>query len=184
MKLSKAVLPSCVIVGGETYEIKTDFRYALLFLEKIRGDCPVADLDFMYDGEPPADRQAGFAALAKWINPPRKLPRPAPVASSEILLDYEDDAPLIFAAFWEQYGIDLFDEKLRLHWHKFLALLYGLHGTRLNEVQEYRSYKPRKGDPPEYRREMLRLREMWRIDEKLTASEQAAVDAFQAKLKG
>lgn len=184
MKLSKAALPSCVLVGDELYGIKTDFRFALLFLEKARSGCTAEGFDFMYEGDPPADRQAGLAALARWISPPRKLPRPSPVTSSEILLDYEDDAPLIFAAFWEQYGIDLFDEKLRLHWHKFLALLYGLHGTKLNEVQEYRSYKPRKGDPQEYRREMLRLKEMWRVDEKLTASEQAAVAAFQAKLKG
>ena len=184
MTLQKASPPSAVEVGGRLYPIRTDFRFALILLERIRENCPVPECDFIYDGEPPPDRAAGLAAVAAWLVPKIGPPRPSPARSSDILIDYEEDAALIFAAFWEQYGIDLFDEKLRLHWHKFLALLYGLHGTRLNEAQEYRAYRPRKGDPPEYRREMLRLKEMWRLEERLTPEEQAQLDAFQAQLKG
>ena len=183
MTLQKAALPSSIEAGGRQYPIKTDFRFALILLERIRENCEVGECDFMYEGEPPADRAAGLSAIAAWLVPKIGPPRPSSMKSSDILVDYEEDAALIFAAFWEQYGIDLFDEKLRLHWHKFLALLYGLHGTRLNEAQEYRAYKPRKGDPPEYRREMLRLKEMWRLEERLTAEEQAKLDGFQSKLK-
>ena len=183
MTLRKAALPSSIEVGGRLYPIHTDFRFALILLERIRENCALAECDFMYEGEPPADRKAGLEAIAGWLNPKVGPPRPASVRSSDILLDYEEDAALIFAAFWEKYGIDLFDEKLRLHWHKFLALLYGLRGTRLNEAQEYRAYKPRKGEPAEYRREMLRLKEMWRLEERLTAEEQAALDKFQSQLK-
>ena len=183
MTLQKAGLPSTIEVDGRLYGIHTDFRFALILLERIRENAPLADCDFMYEGEPPADRAAGLKAIAEWLDPPHEVPRPATVQSSDILLDYEEDAPLIFAAFYEQYGIDLFDEGLRLHWHKFLALLRGLHGTRLNEVQEYRAYKPRKGEPAEYRREMLRLKAMWRLEERLSKEEQEKLDAFQAKLK-
>ena len=183
MTLSKAALPSCIEVAGELHELRTDFRYALLLLQRIREDAPLAECDFMYAGEPPHDREAGLRAIAEWLNPPHELPRPARLGTGDILVDYEQDAPLIFAAFWEMYGIDLFDEGLRLHWHKFLMLLRGLHGTRLNEVMEIRAYKPRKGEPAEYKREMLRLKEMWRIEERLTAEEQAALDDFQSKLK-
>ena len=183
MTFTKAALPSSIEAGGKFYPIHTDFRYALLFLQRVREDAPLAEMDFMYKGEPPDDRAAGLNAIAEWISPKQELPRPSRVESGDVLLDYEKDAPLIYAAFYEMYGIDLFDEGLRLHWHKFLALLSGLHGTRLNEVMECRSYKPRKGEPAEYRREMIRLKEMWRVEEPLTAEEQAALDKFQSKLK-
>ena len=183
MTLQKAGLPSCVEVEGKLYELHTDFRFSLILLERIRENAPLLECDFMYVGEPPPNREAGFRAIAEWLSPKIGAPRPATVTSSDILLDYEQDAALIYAAFYEQYGIDLFDERLRLHWHKFLALLYGLHDTRLNEVQGYRAYKPRKGEPAEYRREMLRLKAMWRLEERLSPEEQAQLDAFQAQLK-
>ena len=183
MTFTKAALPSCIEAGGILYEIHTDFRFALILLEKLRGKFELEDADFMYAGEAPPDRAAGFKALAEWLNPRRELPRPARIEGGDIMVDYELDAPLIYAAFFEMYGLDLFDEKLRLHWHKFLALLGGLHGTKLNEVMQYRSYKPRKGEPAEYRREMLRLKEMWRIEERLTEAEQKKLDEFQSKLK-
>lgn len=138
----------------------------------------------MYVSAPPPDREAGLAAIAEWLSPAREVPRPAPFEGGEILLDYRADAELIFAAFWEAYGIDLLDERLELHWHKFLALLAGLHGTRLNEVQGYRAYRPRKGEQAEFRKEMLRLKEMWRVEPRLTAEERAALDRFDAALRG
>lgn len=183
MTFTKAALPSCIEVGDALYEIHTDFRFALVLIGKLRGLKSLEEADFMYVDAVPPSRAAGFSALLEWLNPPRELPRPARAADADILLDYELDAPLIYAAFYEMYGIDLFDEGLRLHWHKFLALLAGLHGTKLNEVQGYRAYKPRKGEPAEYRREMLRLKEMWRIEEKLTKEEQEKLSAFQSKLK-
>jgi hypothetical protein len=41
----------------------------------------------------------------------------------------------------QQYGIDLIDAE-GLHWWKFLALMEGLHGTKLNDVMEARMYDP------------------------------------------
>lgn len=183
MTFTKAALPSSIEVGGRLYPIQTDFRYALTLLQRIRENVPIAGCDFMYKGEPPPDRAAGLAALAEWLDPPHEVPRPSGLSSGETVLDYEKDAPLIYAAFFEMYGLDLFDEGLRLHWHKFLALLRGLHDTRLNEVQGYRSYKPRKNEPAEYRREMMRLKEMWRLEPELTAEEKKALAEFQAQLK-
>ena len=183
MTFQKAELPSCVEVAGELYEVHTDFRFAMILLRMIRDNAPLEAADFMYAGDPPQDRAAGFRAICEWLSPKRELPRPSGIDGGDILVDYEIDAPLIYSAFYEMYGLDLFDPKLRLHWHKFLMLLQGIHGTRLNEVMECRSYKPRKGEPPAYRREMLRLKDMWKIEERLTAEEQAKLDDFQSKLR-
>lgn len=39
---------------------------------------------------------------------------------------FEQDAEAIYASFWEQYGIDLLQEKGKLHWDQFKALFAGL----------------------------------------------------------
>lgn len=42
------------------------------------------------------------------------------------LYDYEQDSEAIFASFWQAYGIDLIEQRDKLHWDKFKALLSGL----------------------------------------------------------
>lgn len=39
---------------------------------------------------------------------------------------FEQDAEAIYSSFLEQYGIDLINEQGKLHWDKFIALLFGL----------------------------------------------------------
>ena len=65
MTLTKARLPSAVEVAGELYELHTDFRFALLLLVRIRENAPLLECDFIYAGEPPADRAAGLNAVAE-----------------------------------------------------------------------------------------------------------------------
>lgn len=60
-------------------------------------------------------------------------------ASAKSDFSFSFDAPLIYAAFLDQYGIDLIDIEF-LHWWKFRALLDGLRGDHLfNEVRRARS---------------------------------------------
>lgn len=60
-----------------------------------------------------------------------------PVTVTQTLY-YEYDGDYIYAAFMQNYKIDLMETGL--HWHKFLALLKGLSGTMLNEIMGYRAY--------------------------------------------
>lgn len=54
--------------------------------------------------------------------------------------DYDYDADYIYAAFMQQYGIDL--SYRRLHWWKFRALLHGLtDDTQFMKILGYRSKK-------------------------------------------
>lgn len=56
------------------------------------------------------------------------------------MIDFIQDAELIFAAFYQSYGIDLEKEKGKLHWWKFKALIQGLpSNTRLAEIVQIRS---------------------------------------------
>ncbi len=163
MRLSKLVLPSSVEVGGRMYSVKTGHPYWFRFAEILSDRKAVfGDFDFLYDTDVPGDRKAGFEKLIEFYSPETELPRKDGAESSgETVLDFTADSQLIFAAILEQYGIDLFEKEI--HWHKVLAMISGLHSTRLNEIIGYRLYrKPSKNDSTE--REMMKLKKMWRIE--------------------
>lgn len=63
------------------------------------------------------------------------------------LYDIEHDAKLIYAGFWQAYGIDLYEQHGKLHWIKFKSLLAGLpKDTRFAEVTSLRAWEPSKVD--------------------------------------
>lgn len=52
----------------------------------------------------------------------------------------KQDAEYIYASFYQDYGIDLFEAQGKLHWYKFQALLAGLRqDTKFKEVIEIRT---------------------------------------------
>lgn len=171
--LSKRNLPSSVLVGGRDYAVRTDFRWWLCFARTLKDAKLLSEFDFMYEnGNAPADRSAGLEALLDFYNPPAPLPRPD--GSGGKVADFAQDADLIFAAFFEQYGIDLAEREL--HWHKFLALFRGLHGTKMNEVMSYRCYD--EADKTDYRQFMRKMKRAWELEEELSESERAAAEKF------
>lgn len=169
--LTKKVLPDSVMVSGKSHKVKTDFQYWLMLEIRLgKGEIRrLDDADFLYDGEIPEDRQAGLDALVGFLRPRRELPRDMG-GSCPRLLDYELDADLIYSAFYEQYGLDLVDKSLHLHWHKFRALLEGLHSTRLNDIMGYRSFDD--GKKETYESTMKKLRAAWELPEVISMSEE------------
>lgn len=182
--LSKKVLPQSVEINGRTYLIHTDFQYFISFVKMAREKHAPEEYNFMYDGLIPHDKVAGFHALVAFAFPKRELPHDTGEVSTEILLDYEKDANLIYSAFYHYYNIDLLDANLHLHWYKFSALLDGLKETKLNDVMGFRSYTPKSTDGKEYKAQMLKLREMWHIEAPLTEEEKEEVAKFEKLASG
>ena len=59
---------------------------------------------------------------------------------NERSFDFIQDAPYIYAAYRQAYGIDLFAEQGRLHWWAFLFLFQGLpKNTRMMEIIKIRT---------------------------------------------
>ena len=85
----------------------------------------------------------------------------------------------MYAAFYEQYGIDLL--KVNLHWHQFNALLNGLHGTKLDDVIAFRVFEP--NDKSTYEQYMRKMQQAWELETELTQEEQEALERFDALLK-
>ena len=179
--LAKKVLPHTVTVRGRLYDIQTDYRYWLRFSEHIREkDARTIDFDYMYITKKPEDRQAGINALIDFLQPKTELPRRT--GDERTVLDYKLDAPYIYAAFYERYSIDLFEVK-NLHWHKFLALLRGIHDTELNQIMSARLYQPTdKGGESE--RARMKQYEAWRLPEPEDNEPDEALEAFDRELRG
>ena len=78
--------------------------------------------------------------------------------------DISLDGDFIYASFMQAYDIDLLEERGKLHWKKFNALLSGLpEGTKFVEVIKIRKYKPRKGDSQAYIDEMMKLKKEYAL---------------------
>lgn len=95
------------------------------------------------------------------------------------LISYTKDDALIYAAFLQQYGIDLADGEL--HWHKFRALLDGLtEDTQLVKVMRYRSVKL--GDVSTEERKFYRDMQEFYSLEQISDAEAEQLSALEDKL--
>ena len=173
LDLTKKALPESITIAGRAFSIKTDHHTWLLFEKQIKARRSF-DAAFIFKGEIPPQEysQETMAELLNFARPQNPLPRRIRTTAA-IPLDYELDSDLIYAAFMEQYKIDLIDEDL--HWHKFQALLQGLNeGTTLKKIMGFRCYEKteKKVDPYE------ELKKAWRIDTPETEEEKEKLDAF------
>lgn len=124
-------LPDFVIVDGKRYAMDFDFRNVLRMMEILARD------DIIEDAR-------NYLALKCVTKHPRNVDRmirvvndtlfdKTPSRSDKKITSFEQDAPLIRAAFRQVYGIDLYRE--RVHWLEFSELLRGLpEGNRYEEV--------------------------------------------------
>lgn len=179
--LTKAKLPEAVKVDGSFFRVHTSFKYWLNFQALIAdGKREPKNFDFMYVKEKPTNRANGLLALIEFCNPPSVLPRKKRGDENDgSAVDYFIDADYIFAAFMEQYGIDLVESGL--HWHKFLALFKGLHETKLNEIIGYRLWENTSGKRDAYTRQMERLKTAWELPQE-SDEEDEDLKEFEALL--
>lgn len=67
------------------------------------------------------------------------FPRDKKKEDDKKTMDFEQDAGLIYAGFWQAYGIDLFEERNKLDWRIFITLVRGLpEGTEFSRVVKIR----------------------------------------------
>jgi len=143
-------LPETVVIGDSEYEINTDFRVSILFQmmmedkELSNADKAKTALDLYYSE--PISREHQTEALAqaflffKCGEENEEKASPGTGEGTQAIYSYEHDSHYIFAAFMEQYGIDLTEEDL--HWWKFKALFTSLSDdTKFNKIMSYRAVK-------------------------------------------
>ncbi len=175
LDLSKRELPESINVNGSSFAIRTDFRYFLNFERILNNEkFSLDDFDFVYKNRIPKDKEAGFKALMDFYAPKNILPRATGSKSEVKAFDYLIDADLIYAAFYQQYKIDLFE--VNLHWWKFTALLMGLKDTKFTDVIGYRFFD--KNDKTSYEVSMEKARQSWELPTPQTKKDQQDLESF------
>jgi len=185
------VLPESVMVDGEEYEIRTDFRTSMLF-ELLMQDNDLEPkektkkaLKLYYPVIPGSINEAVEAILwfykcGKEDNPQRQKINAKKGKTRVYSFEYDDD--YIYAAFMTQYGIDLQDIDY-MHWWKFRAMFNSL--TNQNEfvkIMEYRSIEIKSDmskDQQSFYRKMKRLHALpvaKSEDEKMNSIEKALLN--------
>lgn len=67
------------------------------------------------------------------------MPKMQDKESKGAIFDLKEDASYIFSSFMQDYNMDLFEQRGKLHWWKFKSLLDGLSdGTKFKKVLEIR----------------------------------------------
>lgn len=161
MDLTTKSLPNTIEVRGRDFAIYTDYRIWMRFSIEFNawsnnGYRGILDIRYLFMNELPEFRSVNdYSSILEFAFPRTVIPHGSP--DSGPILFYEYDGDYIYAAFLQQYGIDLLEANM--HWHKFKALLNGLFGTKLNDIMGYRSYSGRsdKNMDVQYRR----LKEAW-----------------------
>ena len=142
-------LPDTVEVDGRAFPIRSDFRISIMF-ELMIADKELSSkqkleqmLTLYYEEEIPKDLDeaveqildfyaCGKQRKKKDSNATKRKGITSPVYS------FEYDDGMIFAAFYDQYGIDLNDIEY-LHWWKFKAMFDALKAD--NEIVKIMSYR-------------------------------------------
>ncbi len=170
MSMLTRELPSHVVCRGEKYEIETDFRAWIEFYGRAReGDIP--GMLKVYRRLPPSLEEA--LELAARFGSGGALPYGRERKSGRPILDYETDAPLIYAAFMGEYGIDLCEA--RLHWYKFCALLSGIgEGQALPRIMALRAMDPAEQADSGRRKELRRLQRLYACPDRRSSEERDA----------
>jgi len=135
-------LPHSVTHEGRTYKINPSFDCVLetfsVFRREDLTEPEKADyaLFILVKGRHPVSGDLLNAVFDTLIE------KPEGQSDAPKSFDFDQDAPYIYAGFKQAYGIDLYEERGKLHWWKFMSLFAGLpENTRIREIMSIRARK-------------------------------------------
>lgn len=168
---AKDSLPRAIVVNGAEHPINTDFRLGIQFEilthghEASRRTRTIQQLLLYYGENIPDDIAAAYKALLAFVNGAEEGRGKKRGDNDVRVIDYEGDAKLIYAAFLDQYGVDL--DEADLHWWKFRAMLAGLREDhRISKIMGYRAMKTGSIKNKEYRKHVAEMKRLHAIKPK------------------
>lgn len=153
MNLLIDIPPKTVWVDGVQYEINSDFRTSILFEimmfdAELEGGEKVNQMLELYYHEVPGNLQEAAEAIFWFYKCGKDLKENDANGNidgrrRERIYSFEHDDSYIYAAFLEQYGVDLNDIEY-LHWWKFKALFEALkEDCKMSKIMGYRAVEIR-----------------------------------------
>ena len=134
-------LPYTVTVHGKEYRINPSFDRVIESLEVLKANMlPQTKTEYifrlLFQGKKPKDKNAAIEAAFLLLFPGNNSEQ------EKKILDMTQDAALIYCAFLQAYGVDLWEERGKMHWFKFQTLLSGLPSdTALSNIVRIRDEK-------------------------------------------
>lgn len=187
-------LPETILIDGIEYPIRYDFRIGMQF-ERISGSTSddwgrIVRLLQLYYPRIPADIEGAIDRIL-WFyrcgepeekdGEDGKKERYQRRNSREPAYSFTQDAPYIYAAFKEQYGIDL--TEARMHWWKFMALFESLNeDTKMSRIMYYRKAST-SGLPKEKRAFLNEMKKLYKIKEVSAAGKKMSLEMRNQKWK-
>lgn len=102
--------------------------------------------------------------------------------SNKQYFDFDEDSNYIYASFMQEYNIDLIDQRGKLAWEKFIALLNGMRSnTKFNEIVSIRATELPTGndDASKAERErLIRLKDVYALKSSVSIVEQEMDNMF------
>lgn len=176
------LLPETVEIGGKEYSINSGFRTVILFElliedhELTNAEKVKQTLELFYE-EVPEDIDAAIEQIQIFYacgKPPRKKSQSGSKEIRPAIYSFEYDDGLIFAAFYDQYGIDL-NEIEDLHWWKFKAMFDALKSDcEFSKVMSYRATDLKTIKSKSERNRIAKLQAMYALPSKLSYEEKVS----------
>lgn len=175
-------LPESIVVDGTDIPINTDFRASIAF-EELMQDARLTDEErisgileaYFGDAALPtvsrlcADGKAGalFQAIMDFYRCGAPEP-PKPQKSERRAYSFSTDEKRIYAAFSDQYGLDLYSVEY-LHWWKFSAMFSALSDTtEMAKVMHIRTAEFEKGMTAKERAALRRAKKIYALPDTRT----------------
>lgn len=187
-------LPDVVMVGGMEYQINTGFRTSVLFEllvrdKKIPDQAKIIGMLQLYYPQEPADKDEAIKKILWFYNCGKQEEKKEErnktakdFRQDKALYSFEQDAPLIYAAFLAEYGIDLQDIE-DLHWWKFSALFDGLSDDRkIRQVMRIRGMDTSGLSTKEIKR-INDLKKYYALKDDVTVNSKVALAQRNARMK-
>ena len=125
-------LPKYIIVNRRKYRLNLDFRNVLKMLDVLENE------DILLNVRDYVALKCVMRRVPKDVHKAMLLVKillfgDVKSTGGKRVTSFEQDADMIRAAFWQEYGINLYRDKL--HWFEFTALLYNMpDGNKYSEV--------------------------------------------------
>lgn len=156
-------LPETVTLFETEYPVHTSFRNWIRISELVKeagrkdGKSIAKALKLCYKETLPPNIVSAFLGMLSFLSRGTDF-SVSRGESAQPLFSFQEDAEVIYSAFYSKYGIDLVKEDL--HWYSFCALMSSLSADNaFKTLLDIRSFDEKKLKNPEKRRKMAQLKE-------------------------
>lgn len=184
------LLPTKIEIDSKEYEINSDFRTSILF-ELLMQDNSIGEedkiimaLQLYYPIIPEnineaIDKMLWFYRCGKDITKSKGNSKGKSVTR---IYSFEHDDDYIYAAFMDQYNIDLQDIE-HLHWWKFKAMFNSLkEDIKIVKIMEYRSMDLSKIKDKEQKAYYKQMKELYKLPDNISNSEKEKLKEIEEAL--